>query len=67
MARAAKFCGRLRLIRSILRESRFSELKLIEIVILWDYYTIAFGLSLFRHFWGITFHIFKLLCLAKDH
>ena len=31
----AKFCGRLRLIRSVLRASKFSELKLIEIVILW--------------------------------
>ena len=34
---------------------------------MWVYYTIPFGLSLFRHFWGIIFHIFELLCLAKDN
>ena len=34
----------------------FSVLKLIEMVILWVYYTIPFGLSLFRPFWGLTFH-----------
>ena len=32
----------------------FNILNLIEIVILWVYYTIHFGFSLFRHFWGIT-------------
>ena len=36
---------------SVLRASKFSMLKLMEIVILWVYYTIPFGLSLFRHFW----------------
>ena len=41
--------------------------KLIEIVILWVYYTISFSFSLFRHFWGITFQLFKKLPLAKDH
>ena len=63
----AKFYGRLQLIRSVLWASKFSELKLIEIVILWAYYTIPFGFSLFRNFWSITFYLFKLLCLAKDH
>ena len=42
--------GRLRLIRSVLRASKFSVLKLIEIVILWVFYTIPFGFSLFRNF-----------------
>ena len=50
-AHVAMFCGQLRLIRSVLRESKFSVLKLIEIVILWDYYTSPFGFGLFRHFW----------------
>ena len=36
-------------------------------VSLWVYYTIPFGLSLFRHFWGMTFQLCKLLSLAKDH
>ena len=35
--------------------SKFSELKLIEIVILWVYYTMPYDFSLFRHFLGITF------------
>ena len=61
------FYGRLRLIRSVLRASKFSVLKLISIVILWVYNTIHFGFSLFRHFWGILFQLIKLLCLAKDH
>ena len=65
--RLAEFYGRLRLIRSVLNASKFSELKLIEIVNLWVYYTIPFGFSLFRHFWSITFHCLKLFCLAKDH
>ena len=42
-------------------------LKLIEIVILWVYYTIPFDLSFFRHFWVIVFQLFHLLSLAKDH
>ena len=54
-------------LRSVLRASKFSELKLIEIVILWVYYTIPYDFSLFRHFRSITFYLFKLLCLAKDH
>ena len=63
----AKFYGRLRLIRSVLRASKFSVLKLIEIVILRVYYSIPSGFSLFRHLLGITFQLFKQLCLAKDH
>ena len=38
----------------------FPCLKLIEIVILWVYYTIPFGFSLFRHFLVITFQLFIL-------
>ena len=49
-AHVAKFYGRLRLIRSVLRASKFSVSKIIEIVILWVYYTVPFGFSLFRHF-----------------
>ena len=63
----AKFYGRLRLICSVLRASKFAVLKLIEIVILWVYYTIPFGFSFFRHFWDIIFQPFQLLSLAKDH
>ena len=56
-AHIAKFYGRLRLIRSVLRASKFSVLKLIEIIILWVYYTISFGFSLFRHFWASLFNL----------
>ena len=38
----------------------FPCLKLIEIVILWVYYTIPFGFSLFWHFLVITFQLFIL-------
>ena len=55
-AHVAKFYGRHRLIRSFLRASKFSALKLIEIVILFVYYTIPFGFSLFRHFRAIIFN-----------
>ena len=48
-AHVAKFYGRLRMIRSVLRASKFPVLKLIKIVILWVYYTIPFGFSLFWH------------------
>ena len=41
-------------------ETRFKILKLIEIVILWVYYTIPFGFSLFRYFLVITFQFFIL-------
>ena len=59
-AHVAKFYGQLRLIRSVLRASKFSELKLIELVSLWVYYTIPFGYSLVRHFLVITFQLLKL-------
>ena len=36
-------------------------IKLFEIVILWVYYTIPFGFSLFSHVWDITFQFLKLL------
>ena len=49
-ALVAKFYGRLRLIRSVLRASNFPYWKFLEIVILWVYYTIPFGFSLFWHF-----------------
>ena len=44
--------------------SKFSVFELAEIVIFCVYYTIPFGLSLIRHFWGITFQLLELLCLA---
>ena len=44
-----------------LRASKFSVLKLIEIVILWVYYTIPFDFSLLRHFLVITFQLFKCI------
>ena len=52
----AKFYCQLRSIRSVLRASKFSVLKLIEIVIVWVYYTIPFGFSLFRQFWAFIFN-----------
>ena len=62
----AKFYGRLRSIRSVLRASKFSVLKLTEIVILLVYNTIPFGVTLFWHFLDIIFQLLKLLCLVKD-
>ena len=56
-AHVAKFYGRLQLISSILRASKFFVLKLTEIVILWVYNTIPFGFSLIWHFWGINFQL----------
>ena len=44
------------MIRSVLRASKFSVSKLLEIVILWVYYTIPFGLRLFRYFRDIIFN-----------
>ena len=55
----AKFYGRLRLIRSVLIASKFSVLKLLEIVMLWDYYTIPVGFSLFRLFRDIIFNFWN--------
>ena len=43
----------------------FACLKLIEIIILWVYYTIPFGFSLFWHVLVITFQLFTT-CLAQD-
>ena len=61
------FYGRPGLIRRVWEHQNFLYSKLIEIVILWVY-TIHFDFSLlFRHFWCITFQLFKLLCLAKVH
>ena len=42
-----------------LRASKFPCLKFIEIVILWVYYTIPFGFTLFLEIFGITSHIFN--------
>ena len=44
----------------------FAFTKLIEIVILWVYYTIPFGVSLIWHFLE-NFQLLKPLCSAKDH
>ena len=61
-AHVVKFYGRLRLVRSVLRASKFSVLKLAEIVILWVYYTMPFGftlfLALFRHHFSTFINIF---------
>ena len=48
-----------RLIRSVVRASNLSVIKLIEILILWVYYTIPFGFSLFRPFFGYHFSTLK--------
>ena len=58
-AHVAKFYGRLWLICSVFIASKFSDLKLIEIVILWVYNTIPFSFSLVRLFSGIDFHLFN--------
>ena len=51
------FYGRLRLVRSVLRASKFSVSKLTENAILWVYYTIHFGFSLFfGTFWVLLFN-----------
>ena len=60
------FYGRLRLIRSVLRASKISVLKLIGIVILWVYYTIPFDSACFGTF-GPPFSTFKFIYLVKDH
>ena len=67
MTHVAKFYGRLRLIRSISEHTKFTVIKLIEIVILRVYYTIPFGFRLLWHFGVITFQLSKRLCLATDH
>ena len=55
-AHVAKFYGRLRLIRSVLRASKFSVLEFNGTVILWVYYAILYGFTLFRHFWISLFN-----------
>ena len=60
IAHVAEFYDRLRLIRSVLRTSKLYVLKLIEIVILWVYYTLPFDLSLLWHLWDITFQLLYL-------
>ena len=67
-AHVAKFYVRLQLIRSALRASKFSVLKFIEIVILVDLlHDIPFGFRFFWYFCDISFQLFKLLFLAKNH
>ena len=57
---AAKFYGRLQLIRSVSRASTFSVLKFIEIVIFGVYSPASrFGFSLFWHFCDISFKLFS--------
>ena len=46
-AHAAKFYGQLRSICSVLKAINFFVLKLTEIVIFWDYYTIPFSVFFF--------------------
>ena len=64
----AKFYVRLQLIRSVLRASKFSVLKFIEIVILWIcYITYLLASASFGTFVTSLFNFLKLLCLAKNH
>ena len=53
---AVSYYGRLWLIRSVLRASKCSVLKLFEILILWVHYDNPFGFSFFRHFWASLFN-----------
>ena len=67
-AHVAKFYGWLRLIRSVWRTSKFSFFKIdrnFNFVGL--YYTIPFCFNLLWHLLVITFQLFKLHCLVKDH
>ena len=64
-AHVAKFYVRLQLICSVLRASKFSVLKFIEIVILWIYY-MAYLLAS-ASFVTSLFNFLKLLCMAKNH
>ena len=57
-AHVAKFYGRLRLIRSVLRASIFFFFKLIEIVILWVFLHNPFWLKLISTLLGITLQLF---------
>ena len=67
-AHVAKFYYRLQLICSVLRASKFSVLKFIEIAIFLDLlHGIPLGFIFFWYFCDISFQLFKLLCLAKNH
>ena len=56
MAHVTKFYVRLQLIRSVLRASKFSVLKFIEIVILWIYYIASLLVSAsYLYFYDIYF------------
>ena len=66
MAHAAKFYGRLQLIRNVSRASTFSVFKFIEIVIFGVYsFTIPFGFSMFWHFCDISFQLFSYFVWRK--
>ena len=45
--------------RILMKTENFSVFRLIEIVILWVYYTIPFGFSLFWHFWASMFNFWN--------
>ena len=64
-AHVAKFYIRLQLIRSVLRASKVSMLKFIEIVFLKIYYMASLLLQLLLVLLWHLFETFKLLCLAK--
>ena len=65
-AHVAKHYDRLQLIRNVSGASKLFVLKLIEIVILWVYYTIPSGFS-FLTVLGHHFPIFHTTFLAEDH
>ena len=64
-AHIAKFCDRLRLIRSILRAYFFCVYSWLKLL-MWAYHIIPFGLSFLRGE-GITLSLFKHLYSIKDH
>ena len=66
-AHVAKLYGRLRLIRSVLRASKFFVLKIDWNCNFRGLLHLPFWLQLVMALWGITFQRLKLLCLAKDH
>ena len=63
----AKLYSLIRVFHSVSRASIFSVLKLIVKVILYAYYAIPFGFSLFLALLGHHFSTFQLRCLAKNH
>ena len=65
-AHVAKFSVDFSWVVAFEEHQNFPCLKLIEIVILWVYYTIPFGFNLFWHLLVITFQLLKLHCLAGD-